>query len=266
MKTNRKPFNNEQREFIIENYLKMSSGRLATHLGCSKSKVQTFLKKEGLKVPPEVIKEFRRNGNVGRTTFTLEMDKVLKEDYLKVPVKQLARKLGKSSTGVRVRLRQLGLRIPKEIREQRKRDTQLKPGTIPPNKGKKIQEFMTPEQVAKFRRNQFKPGHNPHNLKYNGYERVREDGYVEVRIQRGVFIFKHRLIWERHNGKIPEGHVVVFKDGNRRNFNIDNLELISMRENSHRNLLKAHDIPQEVWDTQKIIWKINNKIKEHGEK
>lgn len=34
---------------------------------------------------------------------------------------------------------------------------------------------------------------------------------------------KHRVIWERHNGEIPEGCKIIFLDGNRNNFSLDNL-------------------------------------------
>ena len=45
--------------------------------------------------------------------------------------------------------------------------------------------------------------------------RLREKALVEPLL--------HRRIWVEHNGPIPEGHQVMFKDGNKRNFAIDNL-------------------------------------------
>ncbi len=44
--------------------------------------------------------------------------------------------------------------------------------------------------------------------------------YVEV----------HRLLWEEHHDPIPEGHVVIFKDGDRTHITLDNLMLISRAE------------------------------------
>ena len=37
---------------------------------------------------------------------------------------------------------------------------------------------------------------------------------------------KHSLLWEQHHGrKVPKGHIVMFADGDRRNFDINNLML-----------------------------------------
>jgi hypothetical protein len=53
--------------------------------------------------------------------------------------------------------------------------------------------------------------------------------YTIVRIN-GANFYMHRLMWEMFNGSIPVGHVVHHKDGNVRNNNIDNLELMTRAE------------------------------------
>jgi len=77
----------------------------------------------------------------------------------------------------------------------------------------------------------FKKGHKPHNWVPIGSERITKDGYVQIKIQEGKFQKnwrgKHILVWEEHNGPVPEGHAVIFGDGNNRNFDIDNLILVS---------------------------------------
>ncbi|WP_436702547.1 HNH endonuclease signature motif containing protein [Bacillus cereus] len=35
------------------------------------------------------------------------------------------------------------------------------------------------------------------------------------------------MLWEEENGPIPKGYVIIFGDGNRRNFQQDNLILVS---------------------------------------
>lgn len=75
---------------------------------------------------------------------------------------------------------------------------------------------------------QFKKGQKPHNYKPVGSERVNADGYVDVKIaDPNKWKAKHRLLWEKENGPIPKGHVIIFGDGNRRNFQQDNLILVS---------------------------------------
>lgn len=45
-----------------------------------------------------------------------------------------------------------------------------------------------------------------------------------------VFELKHRLVWIEHNGEIPPGYNIQFKDGNKQNICIDNLYMISRSE------------------------------------
>lgn len=75
---------------------------------------------------------------------------------------------------------------------------------------------------------QFKKGQKPHNYKPVGSERVNSDGYVDVKIaDPNKWRAKHRLLWEKENGQIPKGYVIIFGDGDRRNFQQDNLILVS---------------------------------------
>ena len=46
----------------------------------------------------------------------------------------------------------------------------------------------------------------------------------------GRTVFKHRMIWEEHHGKIPQGFVVHHKNGNKHDNRIENLELLSCHE------------------------------------
>jgi hypothetical protein len=69
-----------------------------------------------------------------------------------------------------------------------------------------------------------------------GAERERA-GYVEVKVRerpstpsgRDNWALKHVLAYERAHGPVPEGHVVLFADGDRRNFDPDNLVAVPRR-------------------------------------
>jgi hypothetical protein len=65
-----------------------------------------------------------------------------------------------------------------------------------------------------------------------GAERINHYGYVEVKIGKSKYErkLKHHIIWEAANGPIPKGHVVIFADGDKRNFILDNLLLVSHSE------------------------------------
>ena len=40
---------------------------------------------------------------------------------------------------------------------------------------------------------------------------------------------KHQWLWEQTYGEVPEGHIVIFLDGDRTNFNLDNLYCTSRK-------------------------------------
>ena len=107
-------------------------------------------------------------------------------------------------------------------------------GCMSHNKGKK----MPSEQYKLAEPTMFKPGIVPKNTLPVGTELELPDGYLWVKInnipkaKKNVnWRQKHRLIWEQNYGEIPEGYLVIFKDGNKRNFDLDNLACISKQVN-----------------------------------
>lgn len=67
-------------------------------------------------------------------------------------------------------------------------------------------------------------------------------GYILVKIaEPNVWIEKHRLIYESMYGNIPTGCKVIFADKNKRNFNPNNLVLVS-------------DSEALIMNTQKLIY------------
>jgi hypothetical protein len=105
------------------------------------------------------------------------------------------------------------------------RDCRFPPGLTPHNKGKKGYCPAGCEKIW------FKPGGMPHNGQPVGTEIINTDGYVRVKTRNpGTWKLKHRMVWEKAHGKIPRGHVVLFADGNKSNFALDNLILVSRGE------------------------------------
>lgn len=94
-------------------------------------------------------------------------------------------------------------------------------GQEPPNKGKKG------ICAAGCEKTWFKKGHIPANYRPVGSECVNKDGYIEVKVaDPNKWRLKHRVVWEAVNGKIPKGNIIIFRDNNKTNTNIDNLLLI----------------------------------------
>ncbi len=99
-------------------------------------------------------------------------------------------------------------------------DGRFKKGNEPQNKGTK---GLTGANCTSF-----KKGNKSWNYKLVGTERVNSDDYVDIKIaDPNKWRAKHLLVWERANGLVPKGHVVIFGDGNRRNFELDNLILVT---------------------------------------
>lgn len=110
-------------------------------------------------------------------------------------------------------------------------------GHAPGTKGKSIEEICKhdPVKLAKVRATQFKKGDRPLNEKPVGAIVINSEGYVLRKKQMEGsqwerWEFLHRAVWEEHNGPVPEGMIVMFKDGDRQNCCIDNLMLVSRGE------------------------------------
>lgn len=131
-------------------------------------------------------------------------------------------------------------------------------GHTPSNKGKK-------KTWAGGESTQFKKGHKPHNYVPVGSERVNGDGYVDIKVAdpnrwRG----KHLVKWELHNGRpVPKGSVVIFGDGDRRNFDPDNLILLTRGQlvtmNKHGLIMNNADLTRTGIIMADILKKIGER-------
>ncbi len=248
-----------QQHYIVNNYRSTSRRDMARQLGVGVTRIVTFMNKNNLKVSKEQAQQFRTEKMIGRTSFTKKEDRFIAENYLTMTILALARHLERSETGVKGRLKRMGLVIPQETLRNRSRKARFKKGHTPKNKGKKITEYMSEEALLNSKKGRFKKGNKPFNTKYNGHERINRDGYTEIRIKLGKYVLKHRYLWEKENGKIPAGHVVAFKDGDKNNFSISNLECISKIENMYRN--SSHNYPDEIIPSLVLTKKIEHKLK-----
>ena len=122
-------------------------------------------------------------------------------------------------------------------------------------------EYMSEEQLAKTKATRFKKGHIPKNHKPVGYERITRDGYIEVKTaEPNVFELKHRLVWIEHNGEIPPGYNIQFKDGNRQNVSIENLYMISRSEQLKKENSLYARYPEDVQYLIKLKGALNRQI------
>ncbi len=123
-------------------------------------------------------------------------------------------------------------------------------GQAPPNKGKK----MSAEMYEKMSVTMFQKGNIPQNHRPVGSERVNTNGYIEIKVEEpNRWKLKHRVVWERVNGKVPRGHIVIFRDNDRTNTDIGNLMLIKRGTNATLNRSGLYEFKGEFKDTAIIM-------------
>lgn len=122
--------------------------------------------------------------------------------------------------------------------------------------------------TMKRNRTTFKKGNRPHNTKHLFYERDTKDDYVQISVPEinphtgypRRFKAKHVWLWEQKNGPVPDGHVVIFSDGDNRNFDIDNLVLLSRLELLRLNKLQHRKAPDEIKPVLMTLAKVEAKV------
>jgi hypothetical protein len=133
-------------------------------------------------------------------------------------------------------------------------DARFRKGHVPQNKGRKGWHPPGCEKTW------FPAGQRPVNAVPIGTEQERDDGYVYVKTRDGHgmknWVQKHRIIWEQAHGPIPPGGIVMFLNGNRRDFRPENLHLVSRAENAVMCKRGLHSSNPEFTKTGALIAKV----------
>lgn len=189
-----------------------------------------------------------------RIVWTPELRAEIERRYPHERTENIARDIGISAAKIYSRANYLGISktpeylvSPDACRLRRGDDVgaefRFKKGQIPSNKGIKGVSYPGMEAT------QFKPGQKPKNWLPVGSERVSDAGYLQRKITDTGYtprdwVSVHVITWEQEHGKVPPGHAVIFRDGNKRNFSPGNLECISRVELMKRNTI--HNLPKEL--------------------
>ncbi|MCG6268283.1 HNH endonuclease signature motif containing protein [Vibrio furnissii] len=107
----------------------------------------------------------------------------------------------------------------------------------------------------------------PNNKKPIGSTRLdAKDGYLIIKVSEpNIWRHAHVVLWEKHHGPVPSGHVVRFYDNapeRIQNPTIDNLFTVSRQVHARLTQMKLSTIPREHKDTMILIAKIEQEIKE----
>lgn len=244
-----KTWSAKQLEILDSEYSMANLKELAERLGKTPNAVKTMAVKRKLKRSPDV------------RVWTPVKRERLRELYPDHTNLEIASILGSTEGAVSGMAFKLNLRKSADFLFEHSSKGFFSKGHRPANKGRKQTEYMSAEQIEKTKATRFRKGHIPKNHKPVGYERVNRDGYIEVKTaEPNVFKLKHRLVWIEHNGSIPHGCNIQFRDGNRQNISINNLYMITRSEQlKTENSLHAR-YPEEVRKLIQLKGALNRQI------
>ena len=198
------------------------------------------------------------------------MNDIIRERYPFEPTKKIADDLGVTVKSVYDRASTMGIKKdPVYLRSTQfppgylgGKATQFQKGQVPPNKGQK----MSKDVYEKAKPTMFKKGNKPMNTQPIGTIHQRKDTggkmYQYIKLSDSNWQLLNRYTWEQHNGPIPKGMVVVYKDGNYLNNDIANLLMITLKENMARNTIQR--LPKELQQVMRLKCKLIKKINNNG--
>lgn len=132
-------------------------------------------------------------------------------------------------------------------------------GSLPWNKGTKGLQLGG-------KATQFKPGQKPKNWLPVGSHRLSKEGYLQRKLTDTGYpprdwVAVHIILWTEVRGPVPDGYALKFKDGNKQNIEMGNLELISRRDLMAMN--SVHNLPHELKKVIRLKAALTRKINEH---
>lgn len=202
----------------------------------------------------------------------------LARDYPEMSTATIAQQLGRSLCAVYGQASHLGLKKSEQYRASpaacrlRRGDAigaeyRFQPGQVPHNKGMRHPPGWAPGRMAE---RQFKPGNLSGRaaqlrapvgtvvIQINGYHKVKVRAETQGVRSHHNWELVHVRLWEQHHGPIPPGHAVGFRNGNKADIRIDNLELLSRAELMRRNTV--HRYPPELKHTLRALGKLKTAI------
>lgn len=134
---------------------------------------------------------------------------------------------------------------------------------IPWNKGK----YGVYSKEAILKMSNAKKGHPCWAARELGSEVEDRNGFIRIKISNHPnkytrWRLKHHIIYEKYHPNIKIGKTdrVIFLDGNKRNFDIHNLKLVSLSEQTALSKLQKNYTGEEKLELLELI-KVNLKIK-----
>lgn len=104
-------------------------------------------------------------------------------------------------------------------------------------------------------------GDKPKNVKEIGSERLQKDGYMYVKVSEGDrWITKHKYLFEKNVRKLNKGEIVIFLNGDKTDFSLDNLAAVTRGELAQLNKLGYIQSDREITIAGLNIIRIRERI------
>ena len=203
-----------------------------------------------------------------RRLWTKDEDDLLRRRYPHESTDSIAADMGRSKSSIYARVASLGLHKSDSFMAQKRTESvqklnemgakhRFQAGLVPWNAGRR---FVPGGRSIETR---FKQGQKPHTWRPIGTERLTKEGYLERKVMdtcvtKNDYKPVHHIVWEEAGREIPPGHVLAFKDGNKRNFALENLELLTRKQLMARNTI--HNYGPEVAQLAQLRGAIKRQI------
>lgn len=188
--------------------------------------------------------------------WTAAEDAILTELYRQLSAGEIAARMDRSRASIKGRINVLRLKKP-EGQTNSGRFVAGQPSWNKGMKGLQIDGGAT----------RFKPGHlggRAALLKQPiGAERLSKEGYLQRKVNDDTVFHKrwrfvHVMLWEEANGPVPAGLAIAFRNGDKTDIRLDNLECISRRELMARNTV--HNYPPELVQVMRLKGAITKRL------
>lgn len=213
----------------------------------------------------------------GKRLWSAADDATLRRLYPDTPTAVLAKQLRRTLSSVYVRAAALGLAksaaylaSPAAFRWRREQTPaqiahRFPKGHVPANKGLRRPGWSP----GRMKETQFKAGQRSGTAAQNympiGSTRTI-DGYLYRKVSEIPNVaytvnwkLEHVLIWQPVHGPIPAGHALVFRNGDKADIRLDNLELLTRAALMRRNTV--HNLPKPLARAVQLLGALNRKIR-----
>ncbi|MEZ6854167.1 HNH endonuclease signature motif containing protein [Halodesulfovibrio aestuarii] len=194
--------------------------------------------------------------------FTKEQIAFIKDGYKRMTIRELAEELN-TTYGLSVTHSQLNSFV-KRNKIRSGRTGQFPKGHVP------WSASVAGKGILKANKTSFKKGNVPANVRPMHAERINKDGFIEIKIDEPNpftghdtrFKCKHVWLWEQAYGAVPKGQCIRFKDGDKMNCVLGNLEMVNQQENLQLNRMGHNSLPEELKPSSMAIAKLTVKTRE----